>query len=1068
MAEYRFTVGGDFSELLRAFDKLDARAAESGRAIGKGIDEGVRGASNRSIAALQAELARLERRQTRVAIDSSAFDKAGVRIREIEGLLQAIERRKITLNADPGSILALRTQLGQLNDELSRTAINSKRFQDLQREIRGVERELRKAGEAGGIAARGMGLMRSALALVGGFSAGAAVTGFFRESISQAIQLETATRRLTNTLGPQGAGAALGFLRSTSDQLGLSFRDLVGSYGRFTAAATAANVPIGQQQELFTAVSRAGMALGLSTDEVNGAFLALQQIASKGTVSMEELRQQLGERLPIALAATAKGLNMSIKDLVKLVETGQLSATKFFPAFTKGLNELTAGAQGAPTAAQNLQRFQNAWEELQVSFGQNLLPTITSAVKQLTAALAELKLQGQGRGLGFEAGIGGISNQAAQVVSELNLAQKKYNLTDQEARNIFSQAKAMSQQQGPLSKSAIAQFLGIDGRATKEDARTIEALLKNIDPLAKKFAAGRRDRVGEANAEASAANALTTKLEEQAKARREALGKTSQQGQIQALEAEAALIQKVTTGKLTQADADRQAGALRLNTLRQEVAGYDALIASLEKARAAGASNEKQILAAQAERAAKVVEIAKAEQAGSQAEVERRRKILELAISRLQVAQTTIDLEDKAGQIALSRLRTQLEIASAISALGQAQQDLVQSQYSVSSARQNYEIRSAEEQLQLMRNRGASTQEIGRQEQYIASLKRGAAHIEFKAMEAQIDGMAQRFVMEQRILKLKQVQQAIEAQSSLRASRQNELQQQQKLLELQSKLMDPSLSPAERGMVGQQVSLQRQAVGLAQQQVQSDVDRINTLGTIFGIERQTLGLQQQATANGLRAQAASKGWEGNLSNSLDRLDSAANSVVGISQGFREITTGIIEAGGASVTLKATIADVGDSTSQAANAASLLSAGYADANTNATALLGTLQRIATTPQARWSGGGVEAGAAYRINELGQESLLTPGGGLSLIHAPARSLWRAPSRGTVLPAGITAALKDSGAFDRGRLPAGGSGEIGKLRQEIRELRSAMMAVARKSWDVNVRTPGNAAVLRAVGGL
>jgi hypothetical protein len=99
--------------------------------------------------------------------------------------------------------------------------------------------------------------------------------------------------------------------------------------------------------------------------------------------------------------------------------------------------------------------------------------------------------------------------------------------------------------------------------------------------------------------------------------------------------------------------------------------------------------------------------------------------------------------------------------------------------------------------------------------------------------------------------------------------------------------------------------------------------------------------------------------------------------------------------------------------------------------------------------------VEAGEQYRVNELGQEALLS-GGRLSLINAAPNSIWRAPTNGTVIPAGITSRLQDQGALPSrpGTTPIMTSGssnaalaiEVGKLRQEVGEL-------ARKNWNVNV---------------
>lgn len=138
-----------------------------------------------------------------------------------------------------------------------------------------------------------------------------------------------------------------------------------------------------------------------------------------------------------------------------------------------------------------------------------------------------------------------------------------------------------------------------------------------------------------------------------------------------------------------------------------------------------------------------------------------------------------------------------------------------------------------------------------------------------------------------------------------------------------------------------------------------------------------------------------------------------------------------------------MADVANRTMQAANAAKVF--------------YDWLERASRLPGSRWTGGPVDAGEQYRVNELGQEALLA-GGRLSLINAAPNSLWRAPANGTVIPAGITSRLQEQGALP-GRagaaLPMGGGGsnaalavEVGKLRQEVGEL-------ARKQWNVNITT-------------
>jgi hypothetical protein len=201
------------------------------------------------------------------------------------------------------------------------------------------------------------------------------------------------------------------------------------------------------------------------------------------------------------------------------------------------------------------------------------------------------------------------------------------------------------------------------------------------------------------------------------------------------------------------------------------------------------------------------------------------------------------------------------------------------------------------------------------------------------------------------------------------------------------------------------------------------------------------------------------------------LKPAANASRQLGATLQSVTTGTITAGGVTVTLKENIAAVQSSTNAGASAAYAMAAGFDAANASAIKLLGTLRQVASVPQARWSGGPVDAGATYQVNELGQEALLSPGGMLSLINAPARSLWRAPSSGTVIPAGITAGLKAAGAFgSSGRTVVtggGGSAGIGKLQQAIDRLSARMDALAAKDWNVRVTTPSNAGILRTVAG-
>jgi len=219
-----------------------------------------------------------------------------------------------------------------------------------------------------------------------GLVVGGAVGFAVKDAVAKAIELEKAQTLLNRTFG-EGGEAVANYAKQLGLKFGTGIVKTTQAFAKFGAAATAANVPLETQKEVFEATARASIAFGLSQQQTEKAFLALQQIASKGVVSMEELRQQLGEQVPVALAATAEGLGITSRELIKLVESGSLSSADFFEAYSKGLGAFAEGAENADTATAAIGNFQTQWEALELQFSQSLLPWITDRLKDLTKAM---------------------------------------------------------------------------------------------------------------------------------------------------------------------------------------------------------------------------------------------------------------------------------------------------------------------------------------------------------------------------------------------------------------------------------------------------------------------------------------------------------------------------------------------------------------------------------------------------------------------------------------------------------------------------------------------------------
>lgn len=208
-------------------------------------------------------------------------------------------------------------------------------------------------------------------------------------------------------------GQQMLFLRRTALDAGVAVGDLGPSFLKFSAATKAANIGIETTNALFAAVTRAAGTLGLSGEQVSGMLEALGQMASKGTVSLEELRQQLGDRLPGALSLVAQGFGISEAELIKLVESGQLAARDLFPALTKSLQQMGGEISGLTPAWQNLKTALTA--AAQEGGDAVWAQVLTAGIKLLTAAVGILG----GIFLGFTNTLGIVAHSAAALAAAL-------------------------------------------------------------------------------------------------------------------------------------------------------------------------------------------------------------------------------------------------------------------------------------------------------------------------------------------------------------------------------------------------------------------------------------------------------------------------------------------------------------------------------------------------------------------------------------------------------------------------------------------------------------------------
>lgn len=238
-------------------------------------------------------------------------------------------RLGIVLTADGkdfrGEIRASEKDLDRLRGQYDRGERASRRYGRAQKR---AAAETRAAGRSF-LEAHGHHV-RYIASLAGGYQ----LLQFARSSNQAGIASEQAAQRFAAAADTSAAAAAeFAFFRAEAERLKLDIESLQGPYSGFLVALKGTVLEGQPARDIFTGIATAARVLSLSTDDLRGVFLALEQMVSKGTVSAEELRGQLGERLPGAMRLAARAMGKTEEALDDMLRKGELAATDLLPAF---------------------------------------------------------------------------------------------------------------------------------------------------------------------------------------------------------------------------------------------------------------------------------------------------------------------------------------------------------------------------------------------------------------------------------------------------------------------------------------------------------------------------------------------------------------------------------------------------------------------------------------------------------------------------------------------------------------------------------------------------------------
>lgn len=249
--------------------------------------------------------------------------------------------------------------------------------------------------------------------------------------IKTTAEFERLKTALDFATGGKDQGAeALKFVREEVDRLKIPLQDAIKNFSQLSAATKGTVLEGEGAKDAFSAAAQAARVLGLSADDTSGIFRAFTQIISKGKVQAEELRGQIGDRLPGAVQIFARALGVSTTELDSLLKKGEVG----LPEFQKFVQQLAKEtAEGVPeavkTATAAYTDFQNKLQEITVAFGSEILPALTQFLTGLTETSGGLeefaKSAGQnvaavldliGKGFKFASDNSALLNAALQIL----------------------------------------------------------------------------------------------------------------------------------------------------------------------------------------------------------------------------------------------------------------------------------------------------------------------------------------------------------------------------------------------------------------------------------------------------------------------------------------------------------------------------------------------------------------------------------------------------------------------------------------------------------------------------
>jgi tape measure domain-containing protein len=267
-----------------------------------------------------------------------------------------------------------------LRDLIASESASNAEIRKAQREFDVLDKKVRKADKAVGDFSKSVGNYKGALSGIGNLMGAFGIsTGLYLaadlvknifETTKQIQSLDLALRMVSGSQNEFATNQV--FLSNLAEQYGIEIQGLTKNFTEFWVASKG-KLEAEQIKAIFTSISKSVAVMGLSVEQQDSAFLALQQMMSKGTVQAEELKKQLGNALPGAVKAATmayQALHPELKVTEKLfmeqMKAGKILSAELLPELAKAYEKLYGieNVNRAETLAAAQNRLSNSWTKM--------------------------------------------------------------------------------------------------------------------------------------------------------------------------------------------------------------------------------------------------------------------------------------------------------------------------------------------------------------------------------------------------------------------------------------------------------------------------------------------------------------------------------------------------------------------------------------------------------------------------------------------------------------------------------------------------------------------------------